>query len=1009
MKTATVSPNRRRSWNPTVAQIMVAPLALALFVTSMAMHARAQEGDASNPFSRNRQPADVATEATQPQTTNPQHIAGKLALISDQWIEGQLLPSETGQLVWKNSRFVSPIVFDINSVRSLAVPTKQIENYPEQTVAIELHSRERCVGTLSAISDESIEIETADCGLLTLARDQVSRIYPLTNGKENSIYRGPDHLDRWIEVKKAMELAQEAQIQKVQLRNAAVAIRAAGQAPNQKQPEPKPEDNEPRWDDSTGVLTSQKSNTAIRRDDILHTRSSVELEVEFAPDTDFVIELGTTEKTPIDALQGTFFLSVFNEQLVLVLELEESLSLIKLGDIDSFNGRLHFLIHLDQSKGDAKLINLTTGKVFDMPSVGETKLADRRSVRFTNYSGKLRIHSLFVRPYFAVDSTDNTDQDRIYKADKEIVEGQIVSVDGQSVTVKTGEEEVSVSLSNVIEIAPKQIAATPNADTDDDDQNTARRFNVFTTMGSLWSGRVVQTTDQSLILKSDFVAEPVEIKIAQLLRLSCINAKAKTETPEEGRAGNLEFETGKLSGVFIETPADNAGHPLWFKPNDAAQVALADSFEGKMKFLRAAVPKPTESQASRPVAQRPRAANPINLLSGLLRMSGGPTPPTVTASSVPDSPSLLYLKTGESVEIEPNKYAEKHFLFDSKESEKKDVHSDEIRAIVLSGYEAKVKIDGVALERFLTVPRRNKRDPPTHLLIATNGDLLRCRLLSIDEANVVVQAGFETLTLDRKVLAQVIWLDTPQVEDDENEPETSSVADHHPLRVIGKSGGRYHIAVQPSVVQGSMIKGNNAVLGKAAVDLESVDELLIGLVPADIGANGQYAKWQLKNANDIILPESDGGDSMQSALVGKEAPEVKLKLLDGEEFTIAKYRGKVLVLDFWATWCGPCIQAMPVIENTVQGFDPDSVQLVAVNLQETSDQIQEALKRMGIEPEVAMDRDGVAAGRYEANAIPQTVVIDPDGVVQNVFVGAKGNLGEVLSAAISNALGAEDL
>ena len=85
------------------------------------------------------------------------------------------------------------------------------------------------------------------------------------------------------------------------------------------------------------------------------------------------------------------------------------------------------------------------------------------------------------------------------------------------------------------------------------------------------------------------------------------------------------------------------------------------------------------------------------------------------------------------------------------------------------------------------------------------------------------------------------------------------------------------------------------------------------------------------------------------------------------------------------------------------------MQLVAVNLQETSDQIQEALKRMGIEPEVAMDRDGVAAGRYEANAIPQTVVIDPDGVVQNVFVGAKGNLGEVLSAAISNALGAEDL
>lgn len=986
-----------------VAQIMVAPLALSLFLTGMTLRARAQEGNSSNPFARSREAAESAPAA---EAAAPTYAAGKLALISDQWIEGTMLPSETGQLVWQNQYFVAPIVFDLNSVRSFAVPAKQTDEYPENTVAIELVSRERCVGSLTAIDDETIEIETADCGLLTIARNQVSRIYPLTNGKENSIYRGPDHMDRWHEVKKAMELAQEAQIQKVQVRNAAVAIRAAGQVKNQKQADPKPEDNEPRWDDSTGVLTSQKSNTSIRRDDILHPRSSVELEVEFAPDTDFVIELGTTDKTPIDSLQGTFCLSVFNEQLVLILEQEESLSLVKLGDIDSFNGRLHFLIHLDQTKGEAKLINLTTGKVFEMPSVGDTELTERRSVRFTNYSGKLRIHSLFVRPYFAVGSTENTDLDRIYKSDKEIVEGQIVSVDGQSVTIKTDEEEVAVSLADVVEISPKQ---ADDKQATNEDQDSIRRFNVFTTMGSLWSGQVLRTTDKALVLKSEFVTEPVEINIGQLLRLSCINANAKTENPEEGRAGNLEFESGKLAGVFIETPADATDHPLWFKPNDAAQVALANSFEGKMKFLRAVMPVPTETQAAKPIRQRPRAANPVNLLSGLLRMSGGPTKPVEEESSAPDSPSLLYLKTGESVEIEPNKYADKHFLFDSKESEKKDVHSDEIRAIVLSDYKAKVKIDGVALERFLTVPRRNKRDPPTHLLIATNGDLLRCRLLAIDESKVVVQAGFETLTLDREVLAQVIWLDTPQVKEEDEQPEASSVADHHPLRVIGKSGGRYHIAVQPTVVEGSMIKGNNAVLGKAAVDLDSVDELLIGLVPADIGANGQYAKWQLKNAKDIILPEADSGDSMQSALVGKEAPEVKLKMLDGEEFTIAKYRGKVLVLDFWATWCGPCIQAMPVIENTVQGFDADSVQLVAVNLQETSEQIQEALKRMGIEPEVAMDRDGVAAARYEANAIPQTVVIDPDGVVQNVFVGAKGNLGEILSAAISNALGAEDL
>lgn len=93
-----------------------------------------------------------------------------------------------------------------------------------------------------------------------------------------------------------------------------------------------------------------------------------------------------------------------------------------------------------------------------------------------------------------------------------------------------------------------------------------------------------------------------------------------------------------------------------------------------------------------------------------------------------------------------------------------------------------------------------------------------------------------------------------------------------------------------------------------------------------------------------------------------------------------------------------------MIDEAVAKFDPQEVMLVAVNLQENPDQIKATLKRLGLDPIVALDIDGVAAARYQANAIPQTVVIDRQGTVKRLFVGGGGNLGESLSEAIKLAL-----
>src|SRR5690606_5103148 len=119
----------------------------------------------------------------------------------------------------------------------------------------------------------------------------------------------------------------------------------------------------------------------------------------------------------------------------------------------------------------------------------------------------------------------------------------------------------------------------------------------------------------------------------------------------------------------------------------------------------------------------------------------------------------------------------------------------------------------------------------------------------------------------------------------------------------------------------------------------------------------------------------DGSRGTESALVGQLAPSFELEQTDGQTFRLEDARGRVVVLDFWASWCGPCIQAMPQIDAVVAEFSATDVQLVAVNLQEQPAAIQGALERMGLEVTVAQDHRGAVAEQYGVSAIPQTVVI----------------------------------
>jgi thiol-disulfide isomerase/thioredoxin len=142
--------------------------------------------------------------------------------------------------------------------------------------------------------------------------------------------------------------------------------------------------------------------------------------------------------------------------------------------------------------------------------------------------------------------------------------------------------------------------------------------------------------------------------------------------------------------------------------------------------------------------------------------------------------------------------------------------------------------------------------------------------------------------------------------------------------------------------------------------------------------------WQPYYAPEPVLPTA-GGDS--DASIGKPAAEFKLGLLGGGQFDLAANKGKVVVLDFWATWCGPCVRSLPGLIDSMKGFPPDRVTFVGVNQDEPSATVQQFLETRGWKLAVALDDGGTVGHQYGADSIPHTVIVGADGKIAWVKTG----------------------
>jgi peroxiredoxin len=167
----------------------------------------------------------------------------------------------------------------------------------------------------------------------------------------------------------------------------------------------------------------------------------------------------------------------------------------------------------------------------------------------------------------------------------------------------------------------------------------------------------------------------------------------------------------------------------------------------------------------------------------------------------------------------------------------------------------------------------------------------------------------------------------------------------------------------------------------------TIDYATINLDPPH--KNDQFAWTPPANAHELTaVAAADDGASPGSALVGKPAPDFRLPTPDGKEFALADQRGSVVVVDFWATWCGPCVKSLPHLNKLYEDKKDAGLKVFAISVDQEKDKVPPFIAAKKLTLTVLLDNDEQkAAEKYGVQGIPQTVVIGKDGTVKKVFVG----------------------
>ena len=124
-------------------------------------------------------------------------------------------------------------------------------------------------------------------------------------------------------------------------------------------------------------------------------------------------------------------------------------------------------------------------------------------------------------------------------------------------------------------------------------------------------------------------------------------------------------------------------------------------------------------------------------------------------------------------------------------------------------------------------------------------------------------------------------------------------------------------------------------------------------------------------------------------LAGKAAPDFALKSNSGANIRLSEHRGEVVMINFWATWCAPCRQEMPLLEELFTRYERVGFTLLGVNIDDDPRRAMAMAQELGVTFPVLFDSTKDVSKLYEVNAMPVTVILDREGNVRHVHQGYK--------------------
>lgn len=123
---------------------------------------------------------------------------------------------------------------------------------------------------------------------------------------------------------------------------------------------------------------------------------------------------------------------------------------------------------------------------------------------------------------------------------------------------------------------------------------------------------------------------------------------------------------------------------------------------------------------------------------------------------------------------------------------------------------------------------------------------------------------------------------------------------------------------------------------------------------------------------------------------GERAPDFTLKSLSGEQLTLNSFKGKVVVLNFWASWCEPCRKELPALQRLYTQVKDQGVEVVAVGTDDSRESLKETAEQYGVTFPVLVDQRGEIKAKYKIAGIPETYVLKPDGTLTLFVDPARG-------------------